>query len=99
MEGDKKLKKIVSEKIIDGVKITDYDDGSSHFEPIEIEKPKEEIGFFQKIINWFKKHEVKPYIKKRDLADPFGDRKNDPDDIDGGCDGVKATEIGIEIKF
>lgn len=83
------------------MKITEYDDGSTHFEPIEmeVEQCKKEIGFFKKIINWFKKHEVKPYIKSRDLADPFGDRKNNPDDIDAGCDGVKATEIGIEIKF
>lgn len=89
------MKTIISEKISDNIKITEYSDGSMTFEPIEVKK----VSFFQKIINWFKKHEVKPYIKQRDLADPFGDRKKDDFDMDVGSDGKKYTEIGIEIKF
>lgn len=92
------MKTIISEKITNNIKITTYSDGSEHFEVIKTQT-KSKLNFFQKIIQWFKKHEVKPYIKNRDLADPFGDRKKDPFDTDSGSDGITGTEVGIEIKF
>lgn len=62
-------------------------------------KAKEPTSFWGKIVNWFKTSKVTPYVKIRDLADPFGDRINNPDDIDAGSDGINAAEIGIKIKF
>jgi len=42
---------------------------------------------------------IKPYVKLRNLADPFGDRKLDCSDIDVGSDSATAAEIGIRISF
>lgn len=85
-------RKIVKETISDGVKITEYSDGFTEFKPLP------EKTWWQKVKDWFVKHEAAPYIKIRDLADPFGDR-NQNDDIDVGCDGKKNVEIGVKIKF
>lgn len=92
----------MKETIVDGVKITEYDNGTTHFEPVKEDKPQERSepdGFFAKIWNWFKNSDSKPYIKVRDLADPFEDRKNDPDDIDAGSDGKQCVEIGWKWTF
>lgn len=59
----------------------------------------EPAGFFARLFNWFKTSAVTPYVKIRDLADPTGDRRDNPDDIDAGSDGKLAGEIGIKIKF
>lgn len=61
------------------------------------EKAKEPSTWWGKIVSWFKKSEVKPYVKLRDLADPFDDRPCD--DIDKGSDGKQAVEVGIKIGF
>lgn len=89
---------VISEVIKDGVKITTYKDGSQHFETIEKDKPAIEIdnrSWWQKIKDWWNNSNVKPYVKIRDLADPFGDR----DDPDKGSDGATGAEIGIKISF
>lgn len=59
----------------------------------------ETAGFFARLLNWFKTSAVAPYVKIRDLADPTGGRRDNPDDIDAGNDGKPAGEIGIKIKF
>ena len=94
----------MKETIINGVKVIEYDDGTTHFEPIEelkpeIPKKQEPEGFFAKIWNWFTTSDVTPYVKSRDLADPFGDRKNDSEDIDAGSDGKQSIEVGLRFRF
>lgn len=89
---------IVSEVVKDGIKITTYKDGSQHFESVD--KPKQTIevdnrSWWQKLKDWWNDAPVTPYVKVRDLADPFGGR----DDPDKGSDGKSAVEVGIKIKF
>lgn len=62
-------------------------------------KAKEPSSWLGKIVNWFKTSKVTPYVKTRDLADPFGDRNADWTDIDAGSDGKTAVEVGIKVKF
>ena len=88
--------------MINGVKIIE-DGDVTHFVPVEQpedskrqEQPK---GVWQKLLDWWNGLTVRPYAKVRDLADPFGDRVNNPDDIDAGSDGKKGYEIGIQISF
>jgi len=59
----------------------------------------EKKTILEKIGGWFKKHEAQPYVKVRNLADPFGERTNDPDDMDAPCDGRFGVEAGIKITF
>lgn len=94
-------KKIIKETIDDGVRIIEYSDGSTIFKPLDM-TPKNQPdnrSWWEKIKDWFCDHDVKPYIRIRDLADPTGERRNDPDDIDVGSDGKSAAEIGIKISF
>lgn len=93
---------IVSEIIKDGIKITTYKDGSQHFELVdypEIEIKTDYRSWWQRLKDWWNGTSIKPYVKVRDLADPFEDRKNNPDDIDAGSDGATGAEIGIKISF
>ena len=86
--------------VIDGVKIWTDENGTTHFEPVEQPKPTITVdnrSWWKKLKDWWNDVPVKPYIKKRDLSDPFGDRKNDP--FDDGSGGKSATEIGIKISF
>lgn len=98
-------KEIASEEVIDGVKVITYFDGSQHFEAVEKrpkpveEKESDTRSWFRKLVDWWKDAPVRPYVKVRDLADPFGDRANDPFDADAGSDGKNAAEIGIQIRF
>ena len=94
-------KKIIKETIDNGVRITEYSDGSTVFKPLDM-TPKNQPdtrSWWEKIKDWFCDHDVKPYIKIRDLADPIGKRREDFNDIDVGSDGKKAAEIGIKISF
>jgi len=94
-------KDIVSVIEKDGVRITTYSDGSQHFESIEKSKPTIEVdnrSWWQKLKDWWNNAPVTPYVKVRDLADPFGDRKANGDP-DAGCDGATGVEVGIKIKF
>lgn len=51
----------------------------------------------QKFEEWLENLHVKPYIKCRDLSDPFDDRKNDV--FDDGSGSKKGLEIGIKFSF
>jgi len=93
----------VKETIIDGVQVIEYSDGSQHFEILEDKSKKKEQeenkGFFQRVKNWWDGLFIKPYVKVRDLADPTGERANDPFDADVGSDGKNAVEVGIKVTF
>ena len=85
----------MTEQIIDGIRITTDDNGNQHFEPVEKSKPAiivDDRSWWQKLCDWWNDAPVTPYIKKRDLSDPFGDKN-----YDGGTH--KAWEAGIKIKF
>lgn len=71
--------------------------GASDGRPAQTED--EPIGFFARLFRWFSTSKVTPYAKVRDLADPTGSRRGDPDDIDAGSDGKLAGEIGVKISF
>lgn len=87
--------------VIDGVKVWTDEEGITHFKPVD--EPKTEPpaiehnnrSWLGKLVDWWKGAPVKPYIKIRDLADPFGDRT----DPDAGSDGAKGAKIGIKISF
>lgn len=51
----------------------------------------------QKFEEWLENLHVKPYIKCRDLSDPFDARKNDV--FDDGSGSKKGLEIGIKFSF
>lgn len=92
----------VSKRIVDGVEITEYKDGHSTFVLVdslekkpEVKKEESNRSWLGKIVDWFRTSKVTPYVKIRDLADPFGDRT----DPDAGSDGKNAAEIGIKIRF
>lgn len=94
------LNKISSVQILDGVKITTYENGDQTFELVD-ETPvlnvKTEKSWWQKIKDWWNNSDIKPYAKIRDLSDPIGKRKEDP--FDDGSGSKKAAEIGIKIEF
>jgi hypothetical protein len=62
-------------------------------------KAHEPSSWLGKLVFWFKTSKVTPFVKLKDPADPFGDRRNDPDDIDAGCDGKTGVCAGIKIRF
>ena len=81
--------------IINNVKIETDENGNQHFTPIEQPKPTVVVdnrSWWQKICDWWNDAPVKPYVKVRDLSDPFGDKN-----YEGGTH--KATEVGIKINF
>ena len=87
-------------QIIDGVKITTYENGDQTFELVDktpVLNVKTEKSLWQKIKDWWNNADIKPYAKIRDLSDPIGKRKEDP--FDDGSGSKKATEIGIKIEF
>lgn len=93
-----------NKKIINGVEV--IEDGEiTHFHIIDDKKEEEKVEepktFWGRIINWFKRSKVKPYIKIRDSADPFYDRRNSVNgiDSDAGSDGKYSGEIGIKVEF
>ena len=84
----------MSEQIIDNVKITTDDNGNQHFESIEDETPIETVdnrSWFKKIWDWWTNAPIVPYVKQRDLSNPFDD-----EDKEGG---KKAIEIGVKVRF
>lgn len=90
--------------VINGVQVWTDGNGITHFKPVDAGGKTEIIyiddrPWWRKLYDWWKDAPVRPYAKIRDLADPFGDRRNDPDDYDAGSDGKTAGEIGIQIKF
>ena len=92
---------VIKESIVNGVKITEYSDGKTVF--TQIEKPEsikleKSLSWWDKLCKWLRKHEVKPYIKQKDLSDPSGNLKKDLTKHDGSGS-MKGTEIGIKISF
>jgi len=87
----------MEKQIINGVEVTE-DGDTTHFVIHDEEQRKEQKndeGLLKRIWNWLVKHDAKPYVKIRDLADPFGDRE----DSDAGCDGKNCIEAGVKIRF
>ena len=94
-------KKIVKETIDDGVRIIEYDDGSTVFKPIDMGPPKIKVddrSWWQKVKDWWNDSPVTPYIGIRDLSDPAGKLKEDPS-VHDGSGSKQAIEIGIKFKF
>jgi len=90
----------VRETIIDGVRVIE-DGNVTHFIPVEDKsvKPKTQTEYksvWKKICDWWNDDGVRPYVKARDLSDPFGDHNDDRDDGGGHKTGY---EIGIRFKF
>lgn len=56
------------------------------------ERTEQNKSGISRFFSWFLEH---LYLKRRNLADPFGER----DDIDGGKDGKTGIEIGLKWKF
>lgn len=88
--------------VVDGVEIRTDPDGSMHFRPVEEDRKlppetyvRDDRSWWQKLSDWWNGIPVKPYVKVRDLADPFGDRT----DPDAGSDGKTGVEVGIKISF
>lgn len=93
-----------SEVIIDGCRVIDKGNGLSSFVPCDGGCGKqadedEPIGFFARVLKWFKTSKVTPYAKVKDLADPLWKRHDDIDDRDVGSNGKTAVEVGIKVKF
>lgn len=87
-------------QIIDGVKITTYENGSQIFELVDktpVLNIKTEKSLWQKIKDWWSNADIKPYAKIRDLSDPIGKRNEDP--FDDGSGSKNSAEIGISIRF
>jgi len=65
-------KTIIKETIDDGVKITEYSDGTTIFEAIKepISTEPDMRNILQKAVDWYKGLKVKPYIKIKDLNEP-----------------------------
>lgn len=81
--------------IINNVKIETDENGNQHFTPIEQPKPTivvDNRSWWQKICDWWNDAPVKPYVKIRNLSDPFDDKHYEGETH-------KAIETGIEINF
>jgi len=83
----------------DGIIIeTTYDDnGVMLYQKFRTEERQKETKQERKtkimrFFSWLGEH---LYLKRRDLADPFGER----DDVDRGKDGKTGIEIGLKWKF
>jgi hypothetical protein len=88
--------------VINNVKIWTDENGIEHFQSFDGPKSHQSITLdnrstWQKICDWWNDAHITPYIKTRDLSDPFGDRKNDP--TDDGNESKSGTEIGVKISF
>ena len=81
--------------VINNVQVTEDENGNMHFEPIKNEQKHVEVdtrSTFQRLCDWWNSLLVKPYIKSRNMSDPFGDRNTE-----GGEH--KAVEVGIKVSF
>ena len=96
--------KLISEKIVDNVKIQRFEDENGKFHDVfttlptekEEEKTKttENLSWWKRLVNWWNSSDVKPYVKTRDFnkqgEDPFR-----PEDIAS----KKGVEVGIKVTF
>ena len=91
-----KISKLIDElSVINNVKIETDENGNQHFTPIEQPKPTivvDNRSWWQKVCDWWNDAPVKPYVKVRNLSDPFDDQHCE--------DGThKAIEAGVKINF
>ena len=88
----------ITKEIIDGIEVI-HEGNTTIFRPIDEKnnEEKKEIKYddrfwFEKLIDKYNDMPIKPYVRSRDLSDPFGDsdheygRKN-------------SVEVGINISF
>ena len=81
--------------VINNVQVTEDENGNMHFEPIKEQQKPIEVdtrSTFQKICDWWNSLLVKPYIKSRNMSDPFEDRNTESGER-------KAIEVGIKVSF
>ena len=81
--------------VINNVQVTEDENGNMHFEPIKAEPKPVEVdtrSTFQRLCDWWNSLLVKPYVKSRNMSDPFEDRN-----AEGGE--RKAVEVGIKVSF
>ena len=81
--------------VINNVQVTEDENGNIHFEPIKDEPKLVEVdtrSTFQRLCDWWNSLLVKPYIKSRNMSDPFEDCN-----AEGGE--RKAVEVGIKVSF
>ena len=80
--------------VIGNVKI-ETDEGNQHFNVIDQSPATPSVdnrSWWQKVCDWWNDAPVKPYVKIRNLSDPFGDKN-----YEGGTH--KCIESGIKISF
>lgn len=98
MNDSSKKQDVISKKVVDGVEIIEFTDGHTEFRPVKEDikiETNDERNWFRKLVDWFKESKITPYIKIRDLEDPFDDNTKDIYDRKG----MNSPEIGIRIKF
>ena len=81
--------------VINNVQVTEDENGNMHFEPVKEQQKPIEVdtrSTFQKICDWWNSLLVKPYVKSRNMSDPFEDRNTE-------CGERKAIEVGIKMSF
>ena len=98
---------IIKETIDDGVKITEYSDGSTEFtaikEPISTEPDMRNC--LQKAADWYKNLKVKPFIRIKNLNEPEKKRWWDPssteyvDKCDVGFKEKPIVVVGFKMEF
>ena len=81
--------------VIGNVKIETDENSNQHFTLIDQLPAMPSIdnrSWWQKVCDWWNNSPVKPYVKVRNLSDPFGDKN-----YEGGTH--KCIEGGIKISF
>ena len=91
--------KVMTKKIVNGVEITEDDDGTTHFRAIMDQPKKEEPkrddrSWWDKLCDWWNESPVTPYVKVRDMSDPLNQFENEDHGIE-----QTGVEAGIKIKF
>lgn len=81
--------------VIGNVKIETDENGNQRFTVIDQSSATLSVdnrSWWQKVCDWWNDAPVKPYVKVRNLSDPFGDKNYE--------DGThKCIEGGIKISF
>ena len=96
---------IVKEIIEDGVKITEYSDGTTEFTAIKqpVKSKSDDRNFIQKTIDWYKNCKIKPVIKVVDMNKPEKKRwwdERDAEPVDDNCYKEKPSVfVGIKMEF
>ena len=81
--------------VIGNVKIETDENDNQHFTVIDQSSATPSVdnrSWWQKVCDWWNDAPVKPYVKVRNLSDPFGDKN-----YEGGTH--KCIESGVKISF